>query len=371
LPFFARFNANRNFHSGKLDSYEAGYRRLLGRNVYFDLAGFFNQYSDLFSEDITGSPFVETAPPPTHILLPAELRGSYSFLHMSIRKGPNSLDIGSAPATDGESPQHQVLLQSSFDLPKRVTFDFDYRYVSKLAGISIPAYSTADARLAWTFRNHWELSAAGRNLLQPGHFDFASDPGPQRRDQEKFLREAGLDKQGKLTQVTPASGFVGFHSARRNRALRPRLALLAAIFLGSISLCPSGIAQQSKPEEYQVKAVYLYNFGRFVVWPGTAAATQGTFDVCVLGRDPFGSALDATLAGEAINNRKLTARRIAKADRHESAGKRRRADSRVSCVFCLRRDYLPGQPGRQHVDRGADHRLQRGFAVDLQRSPVG
>ena len=97
---------------------------------------------------------------------------------MSIRRGPNSLDIGSAPATDGGSPQHQVLLQSSFDLPKRVTFDFDYRYVSKLAGISIPAYSTADARLAWTFWNHWELSAVGRNLLQPGHFEFASDPGP-------------------------------------------------------------------------------------------------------------------------------------------------------------------------------------------------
>jgi hypothetical protein len=111
--------------------------------------------------------------------------------------------------------------------------------------------------------------------------------------------------------VTPASRFVGFRIARRNRALRRRLALLAAIFLVSIGLCPSGIAQQPKPEEYQVKAVYLYNFGRFVVWPGTAAATQGTFDVCVLGRDPFGSALDATLAGEAIDNRKLAARRIA------------------------------------------------------------
>jgi hypothetical protein len=110
--------------------------------------------------------------------------------------------------------------------------------------------------------------------------------------------------------VTPASVFVRFHSARRNPALRRRLALLATIFLGWINLCPSGAAQQSKPEEYQVKAVYLYNFGRFVVWPGTAVETQGTFDVCVLGRDPFGSALDATLAGEAINNRKLAARRI-------------------------------------------------------------
>jgi iron complex outermembrane receptor protein len=203
VPFFARFNANRNFQSEKLDSYEMGYRGLLRRDVYLDLAGFFNQYSDLFSEDITGPAFLESAPTPTHLLLPAEfgngldgtttgveiapewkptslwrLRGSYSFLHMSIRKGPNSHDIGSAPATNGSSPQHQVLLQSSFDLPKQVTFDFDYRYVSKLPGISIPSYSTGDARLAWTFWHHWELSAVGRNLLQPGHIEFASDPGP-------------------------------------------------------------------------------------------------------------------------------------------------------------------------------------------------
>jgi iron complex outermembrane receptor protein len=203
LPFFARFNANRNFRSEKLDSYELGYRGLLGRNVYLDVASFFNQYADLFSEDITGAPFVESNPPPTHILLPAEfgngldgttagaevapewkptsfwrLRGSYSFLHMSIRKGPNSLDIGTAPITDGESPQHQALLQSSFDLPKRITFDFDYRYVSKLKSISIPAYSTGDARIAWTFWRHWEVSAVGRNLFQPGHVEFASDPGP-------------------------------------------------------------------------------------------------------------------------------------------------------------------------------------------------
>ncbi len=111
--------------------------------------------------------------------------------------------------------------------------------------------------------------------------------------------------------MTPGSVFVRVRSARRNGAFRWRLALLALIFLGWISLCPPGTAQQSRPEEYQVKAVYLYNFGGFVVWPATTATPSATFDVCVLGRDPFGSVLDATLAGEAINNRKLAAKRIA------------------------------------------------------------
>jgi hypothetical protein len=41
-----------------------------------------------------------------------------------------------------------VMLQSSFDLPKRFTFDFGYRYISVLKALQVPAYSTANARLA-------------------------------------------------------------------------------------------------------------------------------------------------------------------------------------------------------------------------------
>ena len=74
LPFFARFNANRNFRSEKLNGYELGFRRLLGRNIYLDIAGFYNQYYDLFSEELTGAPFIENDPAPTHVLLPAQFR---------------------------------------------------------------------------------------------------------------------------------------------------------------------------------------------------------------------------------------------------------------------------------------------------------
>ncbi len=72
-------------------------------------------------------------------------------------------------------------------------------------------------------------------------------------------------------------------------------------------------AQQSKPTEYQVKAAYLYNFGRFVKWPpGLAAGKGDSFPVCVLGRDPFGSILDSTLAGEALEGKPVVIRRIAR-----------------------------------------------------------
>ena len=203
LPVFARFNANPNFRSEQLNGYEAGYRRLFTKSVYLDAAVFFNHYNGLFSEDIIGAPFVETDPPPTHILLPAEfgngllgstkgieigpewkpvnkwrLRASYSYLQMNIQKAPHSLDVGSAPFVEGSSPKHEGTLLSGFDITKAFSFDATYRYVGALTALKIPSYSTADAQLDWQCTKQIKLSVAGRNLLQPRHFEFASDPGP-------------------------------------------------------------------------------------------------------------------------------------------------------------------------------------------------
>jgi hypothetical protein len=70
-------------------------------------------------------------------------------------------------------------------------------------------------------------------------------------------------------------------------------------------------AQQPKVSEYQVKATYLYNFGRFVQWPPNATTAKGdSFSICVLGRDPFGPSLDSTLAGETMDGKPLAAKRI-------------------------------------------------------------
>lgn len=57
---------------------------------------------------------------------------------------------------------------------------------------------------------------------------------------------------------------------------------------------------QDKPSEYDVKAAYLFNFSRFLRFaPGTEP--RGTFDICILGRDPIGHTLDQITSGEAIN----------------------------------------------------------------------
>jgi hypothetical protein len=71
-------------------------------------------------------------------------------------------------------------------------------------------------------------------------------------------------------------------------------------------------AQQPKVSEYQMKAIYLYNFGRFVQWPPNAtAAKSDSFSICVLGQDPFGPSLGSTLAGEKLDGKPLAMKRIA------------------------------------------------------------
>jgi hypothetical protein len=79
----------------------------------------------------------------------------------------------------------------------------------------------------------------------------------------------------------------------------------AAIALSS----PSRVHAQ-KPTEYQVKATYLYNFIQFVQWPAHSTPASNSFDICVLGQDPFGSALNAILANETIAGKRVAAKRI-------------------------------------------------------------
>jgi YfiR/HmsC-like len=74
------------------------------------------------------------------------------------------------------------------------------------------------------------------------------------------------------------------------------VALLALGFLGA-----SRVAAQPAPSEYQVKAAYLLNFARFVEWPADVLAPGAPLNVTIVGRDPFGGALDEVLHGKSAN----------------------------------------------------------------------
>jgi hypothetical protein len=78
------------------------------------------------------------------------------------------------------------------------------------------------------------------------------------------------------------------------RALRRWAALL---------LLAAGLAGAAAPvSEFQLKAVFLFNFAQFVDWPAAALPRAGApFVIGVLGKDPFGPILDDVVRGETVN----------------------------------------------------------------------
>ncbi len=64
-------------------------------------------------------------------------------------------------------------------------------------------------------------------------------------------------------------------------------------------------------QEYQVKAVFLYNFANFIRWPQTAFANhQAPFNICILGLDPFQQEIDVTVKNEQINKHAVKVKRL-------------------------------------------------------------
>lgn len=75
-----------------------------------------------------------------------------------------------------------------------------------------------------------------------------------------------------------------------------------------LALCP--VVAAAQPKEYQIKAAFLFNFAQFVEWPESVfTSSDAPFCVGVLGDDPFGSALDDAVHGEAIGSHKMSVQR--------------------------------------------------------------
>ena len=84
---------------------------------------------------------------------------------------------------------------------------------------------------------------------------------------------------------------------------RPWLVVLLLV----AARCGAAVAA---PSEYQVKAVFLFNFAQFVEWPAQAFPDpQAPFVIGVLGKDPFGPDLDTVVRGETVDHRPLAIER--------------------------------------------------------------
>lgn len=102
----------------------------------------------------------------------------------------------------------------------------------------------------------------------------------------------------------------GVGNCRSRICVRLLMALaIIGFFFGTAGVS----AQKLKPTEYELKAAYLYNFARFVEWPAASeSAKNASFAICVIGQDPFGTALDGVVARETIDGKPVITKRIAK-----------------------------------------------------------
>lgn len=91
-------------------------------------------------------------------------------------------------------------------------------------------------------------------------------------------------------------------------SFRAAKALLAVLALAGV---PSRAnAQSLVTSEYAVKAAFLYNFARFVEWPeGAFLNPREPVTFCVMGQDPFGPELEATIDGKTVMGRQVVIRR--------------------------------------------------------------
>jgi hypothetical protein len=100
---------------------------------------------------------------------------------------------------------------------------------------------------------------------------------------------------------------------RRGRCIGVVSVLMTLLVL--LVLAPPVRSAPTVASEYQLKAVFLFNFTQFVEWPPESFAESGApLIIGILGDDPFGAYLDETVRGEMVNGRPLVVQRYRRVD---------------------------------------------------------
>jgi hypothetical protein len=101
---------------------------------------------------------------------------------------------------------------------------------------------------------------------------------------------------------------------RSLKRFRTAVAVSAAAILSVLNIGPlsaAAAATEGDSLEYAVKAAYLYKFGIYVEWPpGAFASPTSPLNLCIVGEDPFGTALDAAVNGQRIESHPIVIRRM-------------------------------------------------------------
>ncbi|MEZ5356575.1 MAG: TonB-dependent receptor [Bryobacteraceae bacterium] len=198
-PTSLLYRGNRNIRSETLLAWEGGYRRQLGNRATVDTTLFTNGY-DRLRGAVLGTPGTETGPGGPQLVIPLYLdnigRGrtwgvevasnwnlaerwkvsaNYSHLagNISAPRAFDQLRPGDKPSLT--SPAHMIQARSLLDITRKVAFDANAYYISKIPETAVPAYTRIDARVAWQINAVAEIAAGVTNLQAARHLEFVAD----------------------------------------------------------------------------------------------------------------------------------------------------------------------------------------------------
>lgn len=179
-------------------AYEFGYRELVNDWWAFDLATFYNQYSNRHTQE-PGIPFLEDSFGVVHQVIPTvtasndygETHGlelsttvkstsfwkvmvGYSLFQIHLHALGGSQDLETSRDEQGTSPHQQFELRIQTKLPHQLEFDTAVYCMGRLVSEDVPQYTRLDARLGWRPARPLEISAGLQNLLDPRHYEFGS-----------------------------------------------------------------------------------------------------------------------------------------------------------------------------------------------------
>ncbi len=186
---------NKGYDAEELIAYELGYRFQPYDNMTVDLTAFYNDYDQLRSFTPTGITFPAQTAPVAVLNMKFEnklygesygfemavdwrlsekwdLRASYAFFDLQLHHDSLSSNKALSEAFEGQSPEHQINLSSSYQLSRHLKLNLIGRYVDQLPASNIGSHIDFDVGLHWEVAKNLNIGLFGKNLLHKQRYQY-------------------------------------------------------------------------------------------------------------------------------------------------------------------------------------------------------
>ncbi len=115
--------------------------------------------------------------------------------------------------------------------------------------------------------------------------------------------------------------------------------IVLALVLFIAAIAPKAWASSAASSEYEVKAAFLYNFIKFVDWPGEETADSSEpISIAIIGKDPFGKAFKP-IEDKLIKDRKVVVERFKGLEELEKSGAKDKSEQHPQ-IDAIRKCHL-------------------------------